>query len=736
MNDNLNSADRSVAGDYEESGFSLNLGDLRAMAKRQRFTFIGAILLALLLGFLVTFLQTPQYESTASVRFDLRSRTLVKDGEIEERLRGAEVGRYLQSQVELVQSRNLARRVIDDLQLAANDDFLVDMNLEPIIEGAVGEDMQTARLDQVRRALLNNIEVALPFNSSVMTITFTSPSRETAVRVANAYADNLISGNIEQRFESSSYARNFLAKEIEDAKTKLEESEREVLEYANESSIIDASDGVSTTDGDSTPRSITTTNLIAVNSATSEAKTERIRAEERWRQAQRTPLLQLPEVLANPAIQNLQAERSRQINRREELGGRYGPEHPLYQEASGQIATMDAQIQRLARQVREGIRGEYQIARNQEASLNRSLNQLKSETVAEQRKRIQLNLLGREVDTDQALYESLLERFKQVSAQADAATNDISVLDRAEAAEQVSPRPIINMLLALFSGLALGFLFAFMRETFDDSVRSPDDVGRKLGLPMVGTTPTYDTSLSVLEALRDRTSPIAEAYASIRTSLDFSTNKGVPGSLLVTSSQPSEGKSTSSIAISEGYAKSGKRVLLVDADLRRPSLHGYLGAKNKEGFVALLTGKSSLEEEVQAIEGAKFQFLSSGPIPPDPAGIIMATEIARFIEQHQDKFDLIVFDGPPVMGLADSPQIASAAEGTVMVVESGRVQGGKTKSALRRLRDAKANVVGVLLSKFDVKQSGYGDAYGYSYEYGRDPAAKQSWFSRVLGRSS
>ncbi len=736
MNDNSTTTARASRNDYEEGGFSLNLADLRAMLRRQKVTLIASVIAALGLGFLVTFLQQPEYESSSSVQYDFQPQRIVEGGEIRDGVKGPEVQRYLESQVALLQSQKLANRVIDDLQLDTNESFLLAMNVEPTADVSSGSGSEVGLRRQVSGALLSNIDVSLPFNSNVMTISFSSPDSGTAIRIASAYAENLISGNLEQQFEANSYAREFLEKEIQDAKAQLEASERAVLEYAKISSIIDASDGFATNDGESTPKSITTTNLLAINSAATEARTQRIKAEERWQQARKTPLMQLPAVVSNPAIQALQAERTKQYNRNQELSARYGPEHPLFQETSGQLNTIDGQIRKMAEDIRSVIRDEFEIAQNQEKALSRDLDQLKNLTVAEKEKRVQLNLLNREVDTERALYQSLLERFKQISTQSAIVTNNITILDNAESAERVSPKPLVNMLFALVAGLGVGFLLAFLREMFDDSVRTPDDVTRKLGLPVIGTTPVYNPKGDLLQVLKDSKSQLSEAYASIRSALDFSGESGMPNSILMTSSQPSEGKSTSSIAICAAYAKMGKRVLLIDADLRRPSLHHYMGMQNNGGFVALLTDQSTIAEQAQKNDEAGFDLLSSGPIPPDPSLLLSSKAIARFIEKHKANYDLLLFDGPPVMGLADSPQISAVTEGTLMIVESSRAQGGKAKSALRRLADVNANVLGVLLTKVNSKQSGYGDTYGYTYDYGDESSEPPSWIDRFLGRTN
>ncbi|MEO1045718.1 MAG: polysaccharide biosynthesis tyrosine autokinase [Pseudomonadota bacterium] len=704
----------------EQQGFSINFAEIRSMAYRQRYIMGAIILVALLIGVAVTIVSPAIYQAEVKIQIDPDSNDVLTDStELSNRLRGADVQRYLNSQVDLIKSRSMAQRVATDLDLNANDTFLVKMGEQPVEIAGEGTSLERARLEQVVATLVANIDITLPFGNKVATITFDSRDEELAQRVANAYAKSLITGNIEQRYEASSYARDFLESEIADAKQRLEEAERQALLYARNTQIIDASDGVGSTDeeGRSAPRSITTANLVQMNTDLAEARTNRILAQQEWEAVRGRPPLEISAVQNNPAIQSLLSEKAAKESQLRELLDRYKPDHPVAVQAAAQLNSLDSEINAIATSITGAIRYDYEIKQRQEASLASNLEQLKDATLEEQNKRVQLNLLAREVETNRAQYQSLLERFEEVNTSADVVTNNISIIDEAQSAEKIAPQPLINMLLAGVIGLAIAFLVAFLRETFDDSIRTPDDASRKLGLPLLGTTPVYKQEDPLIETLSDRKSAIAEAYSSIRSSLDFSTSEGAPKSILLTSSQPSEGKSTSAVAIAESFARAGKRTLLVDGDLRNPSLHKYLGVENNMGFVSTLTGNANFDTVISKPADMHFDFLSCGPIPPDPTEIIVSHAITRFIKSVEGRYDHILFDGPPVMGLADSPQMSRAVGGTVLVVEAGRIRGGQTKSAIRRLNDADATLLGLILSKFDGVSSGYGEYYGYQYNY-------------------
>lgn len=708
---------------HNSNDFMFNFMRLKAMVFRQRFVIIGIVVLALLIAAISTFLTTATYQAEARIQIESDSNQILRGGDITGGNSAREIQAFLNGQVEILSSRKMAARIVDKLRLASNEKFFESMNVEPLIETTAGQNIQAARRSQAIGLLKDNINVQLTIGGNIASIYFTSPDKNTAITVANAYAEDLIKANIEKRFEATSYAREFLEEEIKASKKQLEESERQALQFARDTQIIDASDGVSTSDGQSAPKSITTANLVQSNADLSVARTERIKAQSRWNQASKTPIMSLPEVLNNSAIQTLQGRRAEVANELSSLSDVYKPQHPAYQKVEGQIQLIDNQIFGLASNIRNSIRSEYLTAAQQEETLKTQLNTFKNDTLDEQNKRVELNLLSRDLDTSRAQYESLLERFKEVSASSEIVTNNISIIDKAEFAYKVSPNLIINMLLGGFLGLSLAAVVAFLREVLNDVIIVPDDIASKLRMPLLGVTPFTEFTRGLMEEISDRKSPIAESYTSIRSALDFSTTKGAPESLLVTSSQPSEGKSTTSVALAISFSKVGKKVLLVDADLRNPSLHKYINIKNNDGFVSLLTNNREFSNVVQNIEGTNIDFIPAGQSPPNPAEILIAENIGQFIASVKDQYDHIIMDGPPIMGLADSPQISSVVAGTIVIARTGAVRGRQAKNAITRLQQANAKILGVILCQYDSSTQGYGYDYEYSYEYGKPAEA-------------
>ena len=706
----------------EEEDDGIDLRSIWAAIYRNRYLILAIVALSLIVGAASVLLMPPTYRAKASVEIDQRSTRVLGTEDPDPSVSGTEMDRFLQTQIDILKSRAQASRVADSLQLAANDDFLRAMGKTPV----VGEAERVKRA-KVVSALQSGLDVALPRTSRVVDINFESRRPDVAARIANSYADNFISGNLQRRFDTSAYSRSFLQNQLGLTKGRLEQSERALIAYSRSAGLIDASTGAAQPGDGSGPRSLTTANLVQLNAAYSTARSQRVQAQQRWQQAQATPLMNLPEVLSNPAIQNLTQQRAQLDAAYQQQLQRRKREHPEVQQAAAQIKELDRQITALAEGIRSSIRDQYLTAQRQEGALRGNVGQLKGETLSEQDRGVRYNILKREVDTNRELYDGLLQRYKEISAQAGITSNNISVVDRAEPpGSPVSPRPVINMTIAGLAGLVLALLLVFAREIFDDALRAPEDVDYKLGLPLLGIAPRLRRRAVAARELLNPRSALSEGYHAIGASVQLSSGDGAPASLLVTSSRSGEGKSTSALAIARDFAIAGKQVLLIDADLRNPSLHATLGLPNRAGLSNVLAQHRNVDEVVQPTNTPGMSFLASGPLPPNPAGLLASSNFVNLLAALRDRFDHVVIDSPPVLGLADAPQLAAAADGTILVVEANRAHRGAAKAALRRLLRARSNVLGAILSKFDPRKIGQREYYdGAYYRYGSQKIADE-----------
>lgn len=701
----------------------LDLAVYWRLALKHRFLIAGCFLAALVIGATLTLLMTPIYTAQATLQIDREAARVFDAEEVAPRENMMQGEEFFQTQYGLLRSRSLAERVIESLGLASSDATLEAMGVEPPEAGGTAAAQAARRRAAALGALQANLSVSPVRGSRLVAVGYDNPNPAVAARIANGFAENFIQANLDRKFESSAYAREFLEERIAQTKDRLEAAERQLVAYAANQQIINLSEpGEGGADTGST-RSLTSSNLVALNAALGQARAARVAAEERWRSARGSALMTLPEVLQNPSIQRLTEQRAVLDAEYQQKLSVYQPDYPEMVRLKAQIEEAEAQIQTIADNIRSSIRSQYEIAANQERSLQAQVTGLTGDMLDLRDRSIQYNILQRELDTTRTLYEGLLQRYKEVGVTGGVTANNISIIDRATPPRAPSkPKMLLNMALAALLGLGLGVVAALVLEALDETVATPDDVETKLGIPVLGVVPLLDKGQTPAEALADIRSGFSEAYYSLRTALQFSTPDGAPGSLLVTSARPAEGKSTTAYAIALNLARVGKRVLLVDGDLRNPSMHRMIGVENERGMSNLLSGSADLASVAQRTGQENLFFVPCGPLPPNPAELWGGDRLRQFLAEARNNFDHVVIDGPPVLGFADAPILAAAVQGVLFGLESRGTRRGQARGALRRVQVGQAHLLGVVLTKFNAKSTSYGGYdYAYDYHYGAEP---------------
>jgi len=697
---------------------------------KHRILIAATFIASLMLGGGATLLMTPTYTASTTMQIDREAARILQTDDVAPRESMVQGEEFFQTQYGLLRSRSLSQRVIESLGLGTSSAFLDSMGVaEPDV--AQGQTVSAAaRSEIVLEAVQDNLGVQPVRGSRLVGVSFDSPDPALSARVANAFAENFIQSNLDRKFESSSYAREFLEERLAQTKTTLEDNERRLVAYATEEQIINV--GNEGAGGDSAgTQSLATSDLIALNGALSRTTAARVAAEEKWRQANASTLMSLPEVLQNPTIQQLSQTRAGLSATYQQKLSIYRPEFPEMVQLQAQLDEADRQIQAIAGNIRSSIRQQFQIAANEERSLQAQVNGLKGDVLDLQDRSIQYNILQREVDTSRTLYDGLLQRYKEVGVAGGVTTNNVSIVDRAEPPSRPSsPNLLINLAIAAMVGLGLGVLAAFVLEALDESIASPEDVESKLGLPALGVIPVLGKGVLPLIALENLRSGFSEAYYSLRTALQYSTPDGAPASLFITSTRPSEGKSTTALAVARSFSSIGHRVLLIDLDMRKPSMHRLLSVTAEHGMSSILSGAASIQDVVVDTGTPDLWFIPAGPLPPNPAELLSGTRMQTFLEESKRRFDIVVIDGPPVLGFADAPVLSASVGGTLFVVEARATRRGQARGALKRLQMGEGRVLGVVLTKFNAKAAAYGGydyAYDYNYgNYGVEPAGKQA----------
>jgi capsular exopolysaccharide synthesis family protein len=687
---------------------------------RDRWLVVAVVAAAIfLLALVLTLLATPVFRASSTLQIERESMKIVNV----EGLTPTESPMdrdFYQTQYELLQSRSLALRVVQDLRLTGHEQYAKTIaRVDAELAAKTGATPASRNAQQKReQALVEPVLKALTIepvrNSRLVRVNFDSPDPALAARVANAYADAFIASNLERRFDASSYARKYLEERLAQVKGRLEDSEKALVEFATRSQIVSV--------GDDKP-SLSAQNLSDLNAALAEAQDKRIDAEAAWNQASLGDGLGLPQVVSSDLIQKLRESRSLLAAEYQQKLGTFGADYPAMKELAGRIAETDRQIAVEVANIRSSIRTEYDAARQREELLEQRLGGLKGDVLDLQGRSIQYNILKREAETNRQLYDGLLQRYKEIGIVGNVGTNNISVVDRAEVPEKKhSPRLTLNLAIGLLLGGFAGVLAAFVLHHLDRTVHSPKALAAATHLPVLGAIPKLPAGTTPAAAAADLRSAFAESYRSVRTALQFATPHGLPRSLLVTSASASEGKTTTAMELARNIAQLGQRVLLVDADLRNPSVHRMAGLSNGKGLSNLLAGGAQANDVIQAGSEPTLRVITSGPLPPNPPELLAGPRLAELLQQLQAEFDVIVLDGPPVLGLADAPLLSHQAEATILVATAERTRKDALQGAQQRLHGARGHVIGTLLTQFDLSRKG--EAYGgYTYySYGGENA--------------
>ena len=684
--------------------------DYWRVLRDRRWVVLGVLAAVVASALALTLLTTPVYRALATIKIE-RDTIKVINSEGLTPADSAFDRDFYQTQYELLRSRSLALRVIQELSLVDHPHFRDSV---PSGDAKAGAGAARERQKALVGPLLGALTIEPMRNSQLVRINFDSTDPELAARVANAYADAFITSNIEGRFEASSYARKYLEERLAELKGRLEDTEKQLVVFAGEEEIISL--------GEDQP-ALAAQNLSELNQSLARAQDDRIKAEADARQARGGSGLGLPQVVENPLIQTLRESRATLAGEYQEKLRLYKADYPEMQQLQGRIAEIDQQIGAEIANIRTSLETRYKAASAREALLIRRIETLKGDVLDLDRRSIQYNILKRDAATNQQLYDALLQRYKEIGVAGGIGANNISIVDRAEVpGGPYKPSLPRNLALALMLGLLLGIATAFGLHFLDQRIHSAKALETLTRLPALGVVPLLEPGTTPEMASRDLRSPFSEAYRSVRTALQFSTAHGLPRSLLVTSAGAGEGKTTTAAELARNIAQLGRRVVLVDADLRNPSLHKIFAKANAVGLSNLLAGGAEAASACQATEEPNLAVITSGPLPPNPPELLGGDGLVTLLEELGRSFDVVLLDGPPVLGLADAPLLASRAEATLLVVTAEMTRKDAITSALQRIAATRGHVIGTLLIRYQMRGDaayGYGN-YGY-FAYGSKP---------------
>jgi len=734
--------ERSVGATRDTDGFpaegaavhderlNLTLARVLAIFKKRKWLLIGSVLGAMLLGLVVTLLTTPQYTSKAVVEIQRETRNFTNVDGVDSRNSTTVDPEFYETQAGLLQSVTLAGSVATSNRLQDDARFFEMFKSRKarewfkdgrLVPGASSRD------DRVREAadiLLAHTKVEIERLSRLATVSFSSPDVAFSKKIVDAWVAHFIQATLDRRYAATAYARQFLESRLGQLRTRIDQAEQQLVDYAAKQGIVNLpSEASGSAGGGSTnERSLVAEDLVALNKELATATAERIEAQSRLGAGGGN----VQEALSNTGISQMRSRRAELASQYAEMLEKFDPAYAPAKALRSQIAALDQSIGREETRIRSTLQQTYVAAQKREAALNSRVAELKGGLFDLRRRSTQYNILMREVDTNRQLYDALLQRYKEIGVAGGVGVNNIAVVDPGDVPDKPSsPKMLLNLAFAMLAGLLAGAALAFALEQLEDSLSDPAEVVELLHIPLIGVIPKVANE--PLESLRDVKSPLSEAYFSVQTSLALTTTHGFPRTLVVTSSRPNEGKSLTSLGLAKALADLGRKVVLIDGDIRSPSVHGMVGANPAPGLSNVLAGAATAAAVIQESGIANLSIIAAGPQPPSVAALLARAGVQALFATLLEAFDHVVVDAPPVMGFADAPLIASQVEGVCFVMEAHGTKKSSARTAIARLRGSETTILGAIVTKFDTKRafSGYGYDYGYGYGYGETNADRK-----------
>jgi polysaccharide biosynthesis transport protein len=733
---------------YEEEK-EIHLSDYWKVIMKRRWIIIALFLIVLITTAIWTFTMKPVYRGTMSIQINRENPQMVDFKEIFSINMWDQD--YYQTQYKILESRSLARRVVQTLKLSEHPEFqpkpetplqqMKSQIIRPIFglftfskkkSTSQKDSSETLKETALVNQFLGGLKIEPVRNSRLVKIHFDSNSPELCAKISNTLATTYIQQSLEKRFIATEQVKEWLSRELEDLKAKVERADEALLAFSSGHDIISLED----------KENVSLQRLYELNNSLTKVEADRMAKEALYKQTKEKNFDSFPSILENKLITDLKQAYIQLETQYTKLSEAFKPEYPEMVRLKSQMQSIQKRSDLEIGKIVAGIKNDYELSLRQETLLRHAFEQQKAKVMVMKEQAIQYNILKREADTNREIYKGLLQRMKETGVSAGFTVSNSQVVDQAEVpTSPYKPNKEFNLLLAAVVGLFLGVGLAFFFEYLDNTVKTPEDVEQLTRLPSFGMVPEIayekrgrlekETTYPVeLVTHRHPKSILSEAYRNIRTSILLSFSEKPPKRIVITSPNPIEGKTTTVINTAIALSQTGAQVLIVDTDMRKPRIHHIFNGENGAGLSNFLSGHANLESIVKKTEVPNLYYIASGPIPPNPSELLGSNLFKSMMDSLGKKFDHIVLDSPPVLGFADSLIVSATVDGVILVVLGGKTPKETLQRAKEVLHQVNAKILGVVINRVDLQRGNYGYYYyRYHYYYGKEGKKKELPFA-------
>ena len=690
---------------------------------KRRWTIATVAIIVTTLVAIVSFRMQPIFKATARVQVESDTGLIQSIEELFQK--GTADDTYVQTQIQVLKSENLAWRTIEELRLSLR-------LIGPKKLASIPAENQKVELIN---AFKKKLAIELTPKTRMLAVSYEDPDPQLAAQVATTLVTGYIDYSFRQKYDATRQASTWMEMQLDELKAKVESSQQALVEYEREHQIVNTSE----------KGSMQEQMLSDFSRDLTAAESDRLQKESFYREVQGNRE-QLAALAHNDLLQKLEEKAADLQNQYTEAVAQYGPKFPKAIRLNESIQDNRSQIEAEQNRVLGRIRKDYATAVTREKLAAGAVTVQKEAVGAQNQLLVQHNILLREFEGNQQLYQSLLQRLKNATVSAGLQSTNIHLVDAALAPRvPVRPNKALNVALGFLGGIVFGVMFAFAQEGLDHSLKTAEEVESLLMTPVLAVVPlqrgtdserwtlagtSWAGKISGKGAPRQPTtqpvalaisaspqSVLAEAYRALRTSILLSAAPNPPKVILITSAQAGEGKTATALNLAQSLAQRTEKVVIVDGDLRKGGIAKLLGIKNDKGLSTVLTGIDKLDDALQeyALQ-PNLWLLASGPVPPNPAELSSSNRMAELCAELAERFEHVIIDSPPVLAVTDATIMAGLVDGVVLVAESGRTHRAGLMRTRAILENAGARILGVVLNKLDLRKEGYyGYGYGYSY---------------------